>query len=401
MTQSPGSPKLLVALLVLAAFLAMTALLMMGPLLVALAEAFNTSVAAAGQLAAAINLTWAVTALVAGPVSDTYGRRRVGLTGLLIMGVGILGSVLAWSYGALLACRLLTGVGAAMIAPNGMAAIADHFPPAQRGRPTSILIGAMFLGPVFGIPLVALLGDLGGWRLPFGVIGGLCLVLLGLSWIWWPRQARSAGQRVAFLARFTAVSCRAGIWPALAANALYRMAGFGVLTYLAAFLMRTYGIQTGSTALPLALVLLGGMLGSLVGGSVAGRTWRIRGVALALTAGGVLVGSAFLMEASLWLTMLLASTGMLLAAVFEPVIWTLTAELAGESVATANGMLAFSTQLGSALGASAGGVILAVGGFGFVGLFCLGAAVLAALILGQAGTSLSKPSLVPIGQEER
>jgi predicted MFS family arabinose efflux permease len=92
---------------------------------------------------------------------------------------------------------------------------------------------------------------------------------------------------------------------------------------------------------------------------------------------------------------------MLLAAVFEPIIWTLTAELAGESVATANGMLAFSTQLGSALGASAGGVILAVGGFGFVGLFCLGAAVLAALIIGQAGTSLSKPSLVPIGQEER
>ena len=401
MTQSPGSPKLLVALLVLAAFLAMTALLMMGPLLVALAEAFNTSVAAAGQLAAAINLTWAVTALVAGPVSDTYGRRRVGLTGPLIMAVGILGSVLAWSYGALLACRLLTGVGAAMIAPNGMAAIADHFPPAQRGRPTSILIGAMFLGPVFGIPLVALLEDLGGWRLPFGVIGGLCLVLLGLSWIWWPRQARPAGQRVAFLARFTAVSRRAGIWHVLGANALYKMAGFGVLTYLAAFLMRTYGIQTGSTALPLALVLLGGMLGSLVGGSVAGQTWRIRGVALALTAGGVLVGSVFLVEVSLWLTVLLASAGMLLAAVFEPIIWTLTAELAGESVATANGMLAFSTQLGSALGASAGGVILAVGGFGFVGLFCLGAAVLAALVIGQAGTSLSKPSLVPIGQEER
>src|SRR5947209_16268432 len=73
-------------------------------------------------------------------------RRRVGLTGLLVMAVGILGSVLAWNYGTLLACRLLTGVGAAMIPPNGMAAIADHFPPAQRGRPMSILISASFLG---------------------------------------------------------------------------------------------------------------------------------------------------------------------------------------------------------------------------------------------------------------
>jgi MFS family permease len=56
--------------------------------LVALAVAFQTLVAAAGQFAAAINLSWALTALVAGPVSDTYVRRRVGLTGLLVMADG-------------------------------------------------------------------------------------------------------------------------------------------------------------------------------------------------------------------------------------------------------------------------------------------------------------------------
>jgi predicted MFS family arabinose efflux permease len=316
-----------VALLVPAAFLVRTAALMLGPLLVALAVAFHTSVATAGQLAAAINLSWALTALFAGPVSDTYGRRRVGLTGLLVMAVGIVGSVLAWNYGALLACRLLTGVGAAMIPPNGMAALADHFPPAQRGRPMSILISASFLGPVFAIPLVALLGNLGGWQLPFGVVGGLCLVLWGLSWIWWPRQARPAGQTVAFLARFTAVSRSAGIWHVLGSNALYQTAAFGLFTYLAAFLIRTYGMQMGDTALPLALALLGAMLGSLLGGAVAGRVWRIGGVALTLWVGGVLVGSAFLVGVSPWLTVLLASAGAVLLTVFEPVTWALMAEL--------------------------------------------------------------------------
>jgi predicted MFS family arabinose efflux permease len=97
MVQSHTSPRVLVALLAAAVFLVRTAALMLGPLLVALAVAFHTSVAAAGQLAAAINLSWAFTALVAGPVSDTYGRRRIGLTGLLIMAVGILGSILAWN----------------------------------------------------------------------------------------------------------------------------------------------------------------------------------------------------------------------------------------------------------------------------------------------------------------
>jgi MFS transporter, DHA1 family, inner membrane transport protein len=382
MTQLHTSPRLLVALLAAAVFLVRTALLMMGPLLVALAEAFDTSVAAAGQLAAAINLSWAITALFVGPVSDTYGRRRVGLTGLLVMAVGILGSVLAWNYGALLVCRLLTGVGAAMIPPNSMAAIADHFPPHQRGRPISILISASFLGPVLAIPLIALLGGLGGWRLPFGMVGGLCVLLWVLQWAWWPQQARPAGQTMAFLARFTAVSRSAGIWHVLGANALYQTAAFGLYTYLAAFLIHTYGMRTGDTALPLALVLLGALLGSLLGGAVAGRAWRIGGVVLTLGGGGVLVGVAFLAGVSPWFTVLVAAAGAVLLTIFEPVTWVLTAELAGESRATANGMLASSNQLGAATGASVGGVVLAFGGFSLVGLFCLGSAVVAALVIG-------------------
>ena len=88
MVQSHTSPRVLVALLAAALFLVRTAALMLGPLLVALAAAFHTSVAAAGQLAAAISLSWGLTALFVGPLSDTYGRRRVGLTGLLVMAVG-------------------------------------------------------------------------------------------------------------------------------------------------------------------------------------------------------------------------------------------------------------------------------------------------------------------------
>lgn len=161
MAQSNAAPTLLLLLLSGAMFLARTSGLMLGPLLVALAAAFHTSVTAAGLLAAATNLSWLLTALFMGPVSDTYGRRRVGLTGLMVLAAGILGSVLAWNYWALLACRLLTGLGAAMIQPNSRAVVADHYPPAQRSQTFSILISATLLGPMLGIPLVALLGDLG------------------------------------------------------------------------------------------------------------------------------------------------------------------------------------------------------------------------------------------------
>jgi predicted MFS family arabinose efflux permease len=168
----------------------------------------------------------------------------------------------------------------------------------------------------------------------------------------------------------------------LGANALYQTAAFGLFTYLAAFLIHAYGIRAGDTALPLALALTGAMLGSLLGGAVAGRTWRIGVVALALLGGGVLVGVAFLVGVSLWVTVLLAGAGAGLLTVFEPVTWAVTAELAGDSRATANGMLATSNQLGATTGASIGGVILALGGFSLVGLFCMGAAVIAALVIG-------------------
>jgi predicted MFS family arabinose efflux permease len=81
MTMAQASPYGLVALLSAALFLVRAIAMMMGPLLVALAAAFETSVAAAGQLAAAIGISWGITAPLVGPASDVYGRRRVALIG--------------------------------------------------------------------------------------------------------------------------------------------------------------------------------------------------------------------------------------------------------------------------------------------------------------------------------
>ena len=67
---------------------------------------------------------------------------------------------------------------------------------------------------------------------------------------------------------------------------------------------------------------------------------------------------------SLWPTVLLAAVGAALLTVFEPVTWALMAELASESRATANGVLATSNQLGATIRASVGGLVLAFAGPG-------------------------------------
>src|SRR5262247_410585 len=134
MTASSCPSAVLLVCLAAAIFLAMTVGLMLGPLLVALATAFHTSVAVTGQLTAATAITWGLTAFLAGPLSDIYGRRRMLLTGLMLTVLGTLSTAFAWNFGALLAFRCLSGVGAAMIIPNCLATVADVLPPAQRGK---------------------------------------------------------------------------------------------------------------------------------------------------------------------------------------------------------------------------------------------------------------------------
>lgn len=385
----------LVTSLSVAFFLLRTVWMMMGILLVALAAAFGTSLAAAGQLAAAIGISWGITAPLVGPLSDTYGRRRVGLTGVALTAAGVLGSLLAWNYWALLACRLITGVGGAMIPPNGVAAVADHFAPAERGRPISVLLCASFLALVIGTPMVAFLGQIGGWRLPFAVIGGLLVLVWAMQWYWLP-AASQAVQARGFAAHFREVGRRTSLWFVLLANILYQTAAIAIFTYLVAFLVSTYAMTQGATALPLAFVGTGAMIGSLLGGYVAGRPQALTWAALSLLLGGACVSAALTLSLSPWTVSLLCCVGVLLLTIFEPVTWVLTAELAGELRATANGLLATSNQLGIVGGASLGGVVLAIGGFPLVGLFCLAASAAAAVVVIGVGIGIKLRGPQPV-----
>ena len=119
-----------------------------------------------------------------------------------------------------MAFRLLTGVGAAMIPPTLAAAIADMLPVAERGRGVGLLAGSSWLGVALGVPVVALIGDAWGWRLPFYITGGLLLVNLGLIWVLLPRVDRPKDRDLAFLSRFKDIGRIAAPWHVMIANAL-------------------------------------------------------------------------------------------------------------------------------------------------------------------------------------
>jgi predicted MFS family arabinose efflux permease len=70
-----------------------------------------------------------------------------------------------------------------------------------------------------------------------------------------------------------------------------------------------------------------------------------------------------------------------LARISSGVTLILLLEWAGRSRSTATGLFAVSNQMGVCGGAALGGLMLALGGFSSVGLFCLGVSVIAAVVL--------------------
>jgi MFS transporter, DHA1 family, purine base/nucleoside efflux pump len=136
----------LIPLLAMILFIAGTVMMMLGPILVPSAADLHTSVAIAGQLATVTSLVWDFTAFGVGPLSDTYGRRLVLLTGPLLMSLGLAGSALVNSYTSLFTARILTGFAGAMIVPTCYVACADFVSPTYRGRGVAWFLAAGSLG---------------------------------------------------------------------------------------------------------------------------------------------------------------------------------------------------------------------------------------------------------------
>ena len=374
------SPSLLLSAAIV--FVVRAVMLMLGPLLVALANDFGTSIAGSGQLAAATFVTFGITAPLVGPISDTYGRRPVLLVGVLLMALGVLGSGAAWNYGSLMATRLITGVGLAMLPPTIMAALADSLPPEKLGKAVGFMHSASWVGVALGVPAIALLGYIGGWRLPFYITGGLSLVLWVMLYLSLPSGQRRLGQSIDLINHFRVIGRQSASWYVLIANAAQAAALVGLMTYFAANMIESYGWDEAKTAPGLAMMGVGAVIGSFIGGSIAGRAHHLEWLAAISLTSGAVTGLFFVLDVHAWIVVGVAFAASVLVSVSVPVFTTLNMNLAGKSRGTAGGLFATSNQFGGVVGASAGGLMLSLGGYMAVGLLCLVATMLSASVVG-------------------
>ncbi|MEY2627604.1 MAG: hypothetical protein RJB08_1363, partial [Actinomycetota bacterium] len=89
----------------------------------------------------AYTLTLAASLLPVGAIGDRWGRKKVLVTGLFVFGLATVGALVANSTGAMIAARVVAGVGAAMIMPVTLSIITSSFPPENRGKAIGIWAG--------------------------------------------------------------------------------------------------------------------------------------------------------------------------------------------------------------------------------------------------------------------
>lgn len=127
--------------------------------------------------------------LVGGGLGDRIGRRRVFVIGLVVFALGSAGCALAPNAEALIAARVVKGIGAALLVPQSLAIISASFPKAIRGQAIGTWAAASAMTTALGPPLGGFLIDLLDWRAAFWINLPLSAVAIWLTLRFVPESA--------------------------------------------------------------------------------------------------------------------------------------------------------------------------------------------------------------------
>ena len=146
-------------------------------------RAFGLPIPAIQWVVIAYTLTYAALMLVFGRVGDMLGYRRIFLAGSLWSAVAFVLCAMAPSYGALLAARVLQGVGAALVLSCGPALATSLHPETARTRVLGIYTMVIGIGGALGPLIAGLLVPLIDWPAVFWFRAPLALSAFLLAWL--------------------------------------------------------------------------------------------------------------------------------------------------------------------------------------------------------------------------
>lgn len=256
-----------------------------------LMQAFQTTGAALGSLAAMYYYVYTAMQIPAGVLADTLGPRVSAGVGALVAGAGSIMFGLAPDFASAACGRLLVGLGVSVVFVGLMRANTVWFSTRRYGLVSGLTLFLGNLGAILAAgPLAALLGWY-SWRSVFVTTGLLSILLALATFRWVHNRPEDAGfppvhpddgmARRHWLAELRAVLGNRAVWPGFWVN-------FGVTGGLLAFaglwgvpLMRDlHGLSRAEASLYTTAALAGFAVAALAAGALSDRIGRRKPVIL-------------------------------------------------------------------------------------------------------------------------
>ncbi len=226
----------------------------------------------------AFSMIYAIAAFVFGRAADRTIRTRLIAGGLVLWSAATVASGFAEGFGSLFAARFFTGIGEASLYPCAMSLIADRFPAVSRGRAMGIFGAAAAVGNGLGIGLGGYMSQTVGWRSVFFLYGSVGLLLLPLL-LMIKEERRDPPpdgeppmlQLIGSLLRDTRLLA---VW---ACGMVMIASGIGYASWIPTYFVRERGFEVEQAGYLFgAAALLGGVVGSVLGGTFADRRRKVR-----------------------------------------------------------------------------------------------------------------------------
>ena len=232
--------------------------------------AFSLTDTQRGLLHSAFFWSYALLQIPAGYVTDRWGVRWPYAIGFTIWSVFSALTAFATGMWQIFACRLLLGVGEAIVTPASIRWIALNVPEKNRGLAVAILFAGAKFGPAIGADLSVRLLQAFGWKGMFLVLGLASLVFL-IPWFMLIREdeARATGgQRSAPPAPIWNAPAIYGI---LAGTVAYNYFNYFNLTWLPSYFVERWGLPLKQMGFYTAFSFLGMAAAAIAAGAAADR----------------------------------------------------------------------------------------------------------------------------------
>ncbi|BBZ34540.1 MFS transporter [Mycolicibacterium confluentis] len=338
-----------------------------------IAASLGVSEPSAGHIISAYALGVVIGAPVIAALTARAPRKALLLTLMAVFVLGNVASVLAPTYGTLVAARFVAGLPHG--AYFGIAALvaARLLGPGNRAKAVAQVMTGLTVATVVGVPLASWLGQHLGWRSAFVLVVGIGIATIVALWLWLPSVGATHASSP--LTELGALK-RPQVWLALGVG----MVGFGgmfaVYTYVATTLTDVTGV--GRAWVPVGLMVFGAgmVVGNFLGGRLADwsvirslyATMAALGIALAV----FVVASHHSVTALIVLFVIGAS-----GAAIAPALQTRLMDVAADAQTLAAALNHSALNIANAAGAWIGGMVIAAG-FGYTAPAAAGALLAAA-----------------------